>query len=161
MLRREPRVVTRTRSGFALHLDADERAAVSRLLGELRELVTDGEPNDPIVARLFPVARLDDPEQEEEYQRLMRDELVESRTAAIDRVREVLGAGSGRKVALDEATLGDLMQALNGARLVLGTLLDVHEDDDPSEDELTPEHGLYMYLSWMLDGCVAAAMSPG
>ena len=123
--------------------------------------MTDGEPGDPVVARLFPVARLDDAEQEAEYQRLMRDELVESRTAAIDRVCEVLGAGSGRKVALDEATLGDLMQALNGARLVLGTLLDVQEDDDPSEDELTPEHGLYMYLSWMLDGCVAAAMSPG
>ena len=66
-------------------------------------------------------------------------------------------AGTGRKVALDEASLSDLMQALNGVRLVLGTLLDVHEDDDPDEAELTPEYGLYAYLSWMLYGCVAAA----
>jgi hypothetical protein len=51
------------------------------------------------------------------------------------------------------------MQAVNGVRLVLGTLLDVTEDDDDVErDDLdaAPEYHLYGYLSWVLDASVRA-----
>ena len=130
---------------------------IARLLDELRSLLTD--PADPgLVRRLYPVVHPDDPERESEYQRLMRDELVTSRLAGIDIVTDVLGR-SGRKVTLDEAQLVAFMQAVNGVRLVLGTLLDVTEDDDlldRGDAETTPEYHLYGYLSWVLDSSVRA-----
>jgi uncharacterized protein DUF2017 len=140
-----------------LHLGKDERALVARLLDELRSLIT--EPADPeLVRRLYPVVHPDNPERESEYQRLMRDELIASRLAGIETVTEVLGR-SGRKVTLDEAQLLAFMQAVNGVRLVLGTLLDVTEDDELVERddvETTPEYHLYGYLSWVLDSSVRA-----
>jgi Domain of unknown function (DUF2017) len=149
--------VTRSGSGYVLHLGKDERALVARLLDELRSLIT--EPADPeLVRRLYPVVHPDNPERESEYQRLMRDELVASRLAGIDIVSEVLGR-SGRKVTLDEAQMLAFMQAVNGVRLVLGTLLDVTEDDELVERddaEITPEYHLYGYLSWVLDSSVRA-----
>jgi hypothetical protein len=140
-----------------LHLGKDERALVARLLDELRSLIT--EPADPeLVRRLYPVVHPDNPERESEYQRLMRDELIASRLAGIDIVSEVLGR-SGRKVTLDEAQMLAFMQAVNGVRLVLGTLLDVTEDDElvgRDDAETTPEYHLYGYLSWVLDSSVRA-----
>jgi len=149
--------VTRSGSGYVLHLGKDERALVARLLEELRSLLT--EPTDPaLVRRLYPVAPPDDPERESEYQRLTRDDLVASRLASIDLVTDVLDR-SGRKVTLDEAQMVAFMQAVNGVRLVLGTLLDVTEDDDLIEREdadTSPEYHLYGYLSWVLDSSVRA-----
>jgi len=156
---REPKLISRTRTGYALHLAAEERAVVSGLLDELRSLLTDGAADAAGLRRLFPVVHPEDPEAEAEYQRLTRDDLATSRVAAIDAVRAVLDGG-GRKVAFDEAGLLSLMQALNGVRLVLGTMLDVHEDEDEDEeptDAATPEFHLYAFLSWMLDACVRAA----
>jgi Domain of unknown function (DUF2017) len=153
----ERRPVTRSGAGYVLHLGRDERALVSRLLDELRALLT--EPADPVlVRRLFPTVHPDDPQREAEYQRLMRDELVTSRLEGIARVEEVLGR-SGRKVTLDEGQMLAFMQAVNGVRLVLGTVLDVGEDDDfiePDDLETVPEHHLYQYLSWLLDASVRA-----
>jgi hypothetical protein len=153
----EARPVTRSGSRYALHLGKDERALVSRLLDELRALLTDpGEPD--AVRRLFPVVHPDDPELEAEYQRLMRDELVRSRLAGIEAVEQVLGRG-GRKVVLEETELLAFVQAVNSVRLVLGTLLDLTEDDElePSEDLVaSPEYQPYGYLSWVLDGAVGA-----
>ena len=148
----------RGRNGYVLRIAPQERALVIRLLGELTELLSS--PNDqPATARLFPVVHPDDPDQEAEYQRLMRDELVTSRVAAIDTVLEVLGR-SGRKVTLDEAQLVAFMQSVNAVRLVLGTLLDVGEDDELSEDD-GPERHLYGYLSWVLDASVRALSGDG
>ena len=112
--------------------------------------------------RLFPVVHPDDPEREEEYQRLMRDELVTSRLAGIDAV----GGGpraAGRKVTLDEAELLAFMQAVNGVRLVLGTVLDVARTTTELADELVDvaEYQLYGYLSWILDAVGAGAMLAG
>ena len=149
----DPRLVTRSRHGYVLHLGVEERTVVSRLLDELRRLLR-SPAGAPGLARLFPVVHPDDREREDEYQRLMRDELVTSRLGAIDAVQRVL-AGSGRKVTLDEAQLTAFMQAVNAVRLVLGTVLDVGEDDEPSADD-SPEHHLYGYLSWLLDASVRA-----
>jgi Domain of unknown function (DUF2017) len=154
------RPVTRSGSGYVLHLGKDERALVTRLLEELRSLLT--EPAEPeLVRRLYPVVHPDDPEREAEYQRLMRDDLVASRLAGIDTVTKVLGR-SGRKVTLDEAQMFAFMQAVNGVRLVLGTLLDITEDDEDEVlvegegAETAPEYHLYGYLSWVLDASVRA-----
>ena len=156
-----PKVVTKSGSGYVLHLGRDERTLVARLLDELRVLLT--EPaSSSAVARLFPVVHPDKPELEAEYQRLMRDELVTSRLAGIDAISGVLER-PGRKVPLDDAEMNAFVQSVNSVRLVLGTVLEVTEDDeaDPPPDLVdSPEYQLYGYLSWVLDASVRA-MSGG
>ena len=123
-----PRAVSRSGSGYVLHLSRDERTVVVRLLGELRQMLQ--APTTPdALARLFPVVHPDEPAREAEYQRLMRDELVTSRLAGIDTVTAVLER-PGRKVQLDGDELLAFVQAVNSIRLVLGTVLDVTEDDE-------------------------------
>jgi hypothetical protein len=141
----------RGRNGYVLRIASPERALISRLLDELGELVTTPE-TPPTGARLFPVVHPDDAEHEAEYQRLMRDELV-----AIESVKGVLG-GSAKKLTFNDEQLTAFMQAVNGVRLVLGTILDVTEDDDfEALENHVPEYQLYSYLSWLLDSAVAAA----
>ena len=143
--------------GFSMRLNPEERSLVARLLDELAALLT--EPAEPAMTeRLFPVVHPDRPEQEAEYQRLMRDELVASRLAGIATVKEVLaGQGNGKKVTFSEDQLVAFMQALNSVRLVLGTLLGITEDEeDRPENVLVPEYQLYAYLSWVLDSAVHA-----
>jgi hypothetical protein len=150
-----PRIVTRAGGAFALHIGRDERALIVRLLEELRSMQADPAAADA-TTRLFPVVHPDDEEQEAEYQRLMRDELIQSRSAGIDTAVEVLSR-SGRKVALSEAELLAFVRAINSVRLVLGTILDVTEDDDldaPPELVDSAEYQLYGYLSYILDACV-------
>ena len=102
----------------------------------------------------------DDAEREAEYQRLMRDELVASRLAGIEVVKGVL-AGNAKKVTFTEEQLASFMQAVNGVRLVLGTILGVSEDDAVDDlEEHVPEYQLYAYLSWLLDSAVLAASTP-
>jgi Domain of unknown function (DUF2017) len=146
----------RGRHGYVLRVAPEERALIVRLLDELSELLT-SPAGQPATARLFPVVHPDDPEREAEYQRLMRDELIASRLAGIGAVRAVLG-GSAKKVSLTDEQMTSLMQAVNGVRLVLGTILNVTEDDDVVEiEDHVPEYQLYAYLSWLLDSAVIAA----
>lgn len=146
--------------GFVISIGAEEGALVRRLIGELRTMLTDPEPDNEsqvLLARLFPAAYLDDDEMEAEYQRLMRDELVQSKLASFDLVEQAL-ADDGS--AVDEAGVVALMQSLNSVRLVLGTMLGV--TDDPNIEEVSegledsPEYHLYTYLSWLLEWCVRA-----
>lgn len=147
--------VRRVGSGFVVALAADEARVIRRLLGELAELVSSDSPS-PLLERLFPVVHPDDPEQEAEYQRLMRPELVQSKLAAIESVTAALDGG-GR---FDEAGLIAFMQAVNSVRLVLGTMLGITEDDqDDDEEDLADspyEMQLYVYLSWLLEWSVRA-----
>src|SRR5215207_4587080 len=146
-----PKIVTRHGDGFTLHIGADERQVVARLLAELRGMQTDPDAAEA-VTRLFPVVHPNDPAEEQEWQRLMRDELVASRSAAIDTVVAVLER-PGRKVAVTAREMQAFIQAVNSIRLVLGTVLEVGEDEDESPPELleSPEYGLYGYLSFVLD----------
>jgi hypothetical protein len=160
LIRRLRSPVQRTRSGtYRLELDQPAREMVRRLLMEMRELLV-ADPADPRVRRLFPTAYHADPERDAEYQRLMREELVTSRLAAIDAVDEVLGGTE----AMSPSQANAFVQSLNALRLVLGTILDVDEVHDSSDlepgDPLLAEHHLYDFLSWLLDSAVRA-MSGG
>lgn len=144
---------------FIIDLGDEESALIQRLTGELRALLTDPEPDEGaqvLLARLFPVAYPDEDEMEAEYQRLMREELVQSKLSAFDIVDETLSSDGN----VDEGQLVAVMQSINSLRLVLGTMLGV--TDDPDADEVTPgledsaEYHLYGYLSWLLEWCVRA-----
>jgi len=162
-VRRRRSPVRESGNGFLIELGEDEAMLVTRLLDELRQLLTNPSPDSSerlLVVRLFPVAHPDDEEAEEEYQRLMRDELVQSKLEAIERVETVLTAERRSDRVVDELGLVAFMQSLNAIRLVLGTMLGV--TDDPSQDEVdeqlerSPEYHLYAYLSWLLEHCVRA-----
>ncbi len=143
-------------TSWDLHLPVDHRVVVVQLLGELRALLTDDAPS-PLLTRLFPPVYPDDEDKEAEYQRLMRDDLVTSRVAQLDLVSTLLQPDGPEQ--LDEAQVVALMQSLNAVRVVLGTMLDVGEDDDeeppPDADEQTSQaHELYAFLSWLLEWTV-------
>ncbi len=140
--------------GHVLHLGEDERALLSRLLGELREVVTEDDAG-AMARRLFPVVHPEHPEREAEYQRLMREELVASHLGALDSVDGVL-LRPGRTVTLDAAEMASFVQAVNSLRLVLGTALDVTEDDDIEQPgrRASSQFQLYAYLSWVLDSAI-------
>ena len=134
-------------------------------MAELRTLLL-GPNDDDRMRRLFPTAyhQQGDREMDDEYQRLMREDLVASRLVGLGVIDECLGAGKNR-VALTEAQLLAFVQALNGVRLVLGTMLDVSEEHDLDEIDddhpLVGEYHLYAFLSWVLDWCIRALQTPG
>ena len=144
--------------GWLLHFETEERELLIRLMGELRELLTGPEDN-PLIVRLFPEAYPDDEEKEAEYQRLMREELVESRLAAIDSVTETLGPDG--PALLSEGEIFSFLQSINAIRLVLGSMLGITDEEsaDDADERDTSEHHLYDFLSWILEWTVRS-LSP-
>lgn len=145
----------RKRSGVvALELPAEERAVVRELLEELRALLASG-PDEPRLRRLYPTAYPDDPVKEAEFRSMVHDELVASRLGALDLVVTTLDADE-----LDDEQLAAWLQAVNSLRLVLGTALDVSEEDDPWDvDPAAPgarSSILYGYLGYLLEEIVDA-----
>lgn len=160
MARKKSRLVFEpTARGFVVNLEREERDLVTRLVGELRELLLTNDPMaEPLLRRLFPPAyhRQGDAEADAEYQRLMREELVASRLTAIDEASRLLHSDA----PLDDAAMQGLLQSLNAVRLVLGTMLDVGEKHDPGDvsedDPMIGEHHLYQFLSFLLESAVQA-----
>lgn len=157
----KPPVYSETKKGVTrwhINLGDDERAVIMRMMGELRSLLTSDDDNpdapvSPLLQRLFPPAFLDDLEKEAEYQRLMREELVTRRLVQLDAVTSMLGPDGPEH--LDEGNVIALMQSVNAVRMVLGTLIDVGENDEIEPgDEGSAEHQLYGFLSWLLDWTV-------
>jgi Domain of unknown function (DUF2017) len=138
---------------FAIALGEHERERLTHLIDELRALLNETDATDPRMRRLFPTAYSTDPEADEEYQRFMQPELLESKMSALTAFE--------KSVSSDEVTEPELigfMQSINSVRLVLGTILDVSEgqmDIDP-DDPNVDGHILYDYLSGLLDDIVKA-----
>jgi hypothetical protein len=157
---RPARRVRRTRKGdFEVRLPDAERQLLVGLVGALRAALDGDVRAEPSLRRLFPPAYADpaDEEAEAEYQALVHDELLASRRAALD----VLEATATRD-RLDEPELLSWMKALNQLRLVLGTRLDVSEDDEPLADPADPAaplHEIYHYLGVLLEAVIDALES--
>jgi hypothetical protein len=146
--------VERTPAGdIRLHLADDERALLREVADELGSLL-DEAPDDPSLRRLFPTAH-DDEELEREYRELTRGQLDAGRERSIETLRET----AGRELLTPEEA-DAWLRALNDARLVLGTRLDITEDFDweafDASDPRAPEIALYAYLSWIQEQLVEA-----
>lgn len=143
------------KGGYRLRLPQEERALLATLPAQLREVM---QTDDPSLRRLFPPAYADDAEADDEYRRLMREELLEGKLAALRVVEE-----SAYAEHLTEEDLEGWLGALESLRLYLGTQLDVSEatyaeeldPDDPS----APALALYGYLSWLQEQAVEALSS--
>jgi hypothetical protein len=143
-------LVRRVRSGvYQINLSSVERDLLRDLPRQLKDLLV--ATDDPALRRLFPPAYIDDPEGEAEYRRLMGDDLLQGRQAALDTMAASIDA-----TELDEAQVTGWLSSLNDLRLVLGTQLDVQEDEAPMD---TPIHQLYDYLTMLEDAVIVALSS--
>lgn len=138
--------------GVRLRFHEGEILLLRELLDELEALLED--PDDPALRRLFPQAH-DDPDSEEQYRSLVRDQLVTGRSKALVLVRDTLG-----QEALDAEEADAWLRALNDLRLVLGTRIDVTEDLDYENIDVNEPRGrdlaVYGYLTWLQDQFVEA-----
>ncbi len=106
-----------------------------------------------MLRRLFPPAYANDPERDAEYRSMVGDDLLARRLEAVDVVESTIDA-----TRLSEEQLNGWMAAVNDLRLVLGTRLDVGEDDEPVDPD-HPEaafYGAYYWLGWLLSEVVDA-----
>lgn len=141
----------RTRHGrWQVRLAPRERQLLRELPGQVQQLIR---RNDPSVARLFPPAYGDDPEQEREYRRLVGDQLSEHHHQALAVLSQTADAAD-----LDDDQLGAWLGALNDLRLVLGTRLELTEDMAPimPGDVRAPAYAVYVFLSALQERIVTA-----
>jgi hypothetical protein len=138
---------------FDLRIGADERELLVRLMEDLQVALTD-DANDRNLRRLFPPTYGDDAVREAGFQMMTGEDLRNARVTAAATVAE-----SVRRDQLTEDETVALAQALNAVRLVLGTRLDIR-DDDPGrpkpDDPDAPAWHLYQYLSGLLSEVIDA-----
>ncbi len=147
---------SRKRDGtFKVSVGEDERALLAALPDQLETMLN---APGPEAQRLFPPAYAANKAFdgfEEEYQRLMREELVRRRIERLQTMRDSLEAST-----LTAEQLDAWVRALNDARLVLGTLLDVSEDTDPldvaPDAPDTHQRVVYVILSAIVSDAVDA-----
>ena len=152
-----PAPIERTETGdFLLRLGPEERGLLRRLSAELEELLA-AEPEDPSLRRIRPRA-YEDEEGEREFRSLMGAELESLRLENLRGLAETAG-----RDRLDAEELDHWLAALNDLRLVLGTRLDVTEDQfadgfDPSAPHAY-ELAVYAFLTWLQEAAIEAASS--
>ena len=175
-----------SRKGINLQLEDHERAVLAQLLGQLGQMVAPADPAqdadgsaDPLAAmvgidadaelpedaaeaRLFPDAYSDDPEAAGEFRRFTERRLREQRSERVERAAEALRDRSDGKAVLDDADQVSLLTVLNDLRLVLGTRLEIEEDDVdvdtlvPPDDPRRPLAELYLWITWLQAGLLTA-----
>ncbi|MBO0731191.1 MAG: DUF2017 family protein [Acidimicrobiaceae bacterium] len=147
-----PPIRRNRRGGYTINLSEPERQLLAALPGQLVELLS--APDDPALRRLFPPAYQEpgDEEHQAEYQRLMQEDLIERHREALDTL-----ARTAASTELSDGEMEAWLRSLNCLRLVIGTRLDVSEDDDPI-DTSTPERQVYLVLGW-LEECAVEAVA--
>jgi uncharacterized protein DUF2017 len=156
-LNEPPAPIERTADGaFVVRLGLEERALLRKLTAELEVLLA-AEPEDPSLRRLRPAA-YEDEDVEREYRALTGSELESLRQENLRALQETAG-----RERLEEGDLDHWLAALNDLRLVLGTRLDVTEDEFADGFDPTAPHAyelaVYAFLTWLQEAAVEAAAS--
>jgi len=133
------------------------------------------EPEDPVLARLFPTAYPDDEEAAAEFRRFtegrLRDGKAQAAIAVIDTLEEaglppeLSEDGLMIDVELDEATAETWMRSFTDLRLALATRLGVEEGDEevwyalPEDDPRSQAHDIYEWVGYLQETVVEALTS--
>jgi hypothetical protein len=139
-------------------LDRDEVDVLGIVMRDIAQVITEP-PNDDISGRLYPRAYLDPTadEAEEEFQGLVHDDLRSGRLAALATVSTTIDAAVERSesAATDAVELvlspdEDMLwlTALNDARLVIGTVLGVKDDEHEFAPD-DPRAELIVVYEWL------------
>jgi Domain of unknown function (DUF2017) len=120
-------------------------------------------PDDPALARLFPDAYPDDPEAAAEFRRYTQSDLGGERrrrtSVAVASLGRIPGGG---RLSLSEKEALAWLGALNDMRLVLGTRLEITEDDQEPGQDFGPDDPraayipVYYYLGYLQETLVEA-----
>ena len=135
-----------TRRGIAATFSDEEKVFLKDVLPLLAGIGEVGD--DPAATRLKVPVYLDDPDSNDEWWRLMGNDLDMARNADRDVFRRLV-EGDVVTVLSDEE--GDaLLRVINEARLTLGARLGVEVEEDHERIE---EHGRQVldYLGWILE----------
>jgi Domain of unknown function (DUF2017) len=140
---------------YQLKLSTDERGVLRHLAPQVREALA--EPEAPALRRLFPpaYAGADDKDKQEEYARLMQEDLVARHRDALEMLEQTADA-----TELTGEQLEAWGRAINAVRLVLGTILDVSEEDNSAIADL-PEYNLYEVLGYLQECAMDALLEDG
>lgn len=127
-------------------IDDTLRVLLRQVTEELRELLLLDEVDE--VRRLYPTAYPDDEELEQGYREMVHDQLLMQRLDGIDKVQASLDDES-----LSIETADHWMNTINQCRLVLGTRLDVGEEDGliDEDDPDAQAKVIYQVLSHILE----------
>jgi hypothetical protein len=134
---------------FGLNLTVEMRQFLVDLADSVEEVV---DQDIPETTRLFPTAYPHDPEKDAGYQVFARDQLIEQRKKAVAVLRKTVDDKT-----VTEEQLVQWLGVVNDARLVIGTHLDVSEDDELELDDPDFEMRLvYEQLGYLVDRMVKA-----
>ncbi len=130
------------------------------------------EPDDPVLARLFPTAYPDDEEAAGEFRRFTEGSLRDSKAQAAEQVIETLEEaglppqleddGLTVDVELDDAAAVVWMRAFTDIRLALATRLGVEEGEEdywlalPDEDPRAHVYDIYQWMGYLQETLVDA-----
>ena len=141
------RLFVATKGGaVGVRLDDTMRSLLRQVSEELREvLLVD---DDTQTRRLYPTAYPDDEELESGYQDMMHDQLLMQRLDGIDQLQATV---DDEEISLEVADAW--MSTINQVRLVLGTQLDVGENEVEidEDDPLATSHVVYQVLTHVLE----------
>lgn len=141
-----PVVRRRSDDRYDIVLDRRALAVLDDALDAISRLFED--PDEPMLARLRPVAYPDDPEREAGYRILAGEELRASQQQALSLLREVFAAATAT-----EEQLWSAIRALNTVRLVSGTMLGIETEDDGPPRDLSPDDPTFgMWALYDLSG---------
>ncbi len=148
------RLFIRDGDSVAVRVETTIRELVKQAVEELREVLLVDDADQ--VRRLYPTAYPDDAEAQERFSELVHDHLLMQR---LDDIDTVVGSIDAESIDLDTADAW--MSTINQVRLVLGTRLDVGEDDDPidPDDPDAQPRMLYQLFSYLLDELTDARTS--
>lgn len=105
------------------------------------------EPSDPAIARLFPVAYLDDQLAAEDFRRFTEPDLRNEKLDNLDLVLFLLDQPDA-EIKLNSEQVKAWLRALNDLRLVLGTRIGI-DDESINENLEDPGFHLYDYLTYL------------
>ena len=130
------------------------------------------EPEDPVLARLFPTAYPDDPEAAGDFRRFtegtLRDGKANAAIAVIDGLEdaglppELTEDGLVIDVELDEPTAETWLRSFTDIRLALATRLEVEEGDEdywaarPDDDPRGQAHDIDLWVGYLQETLVDA-----
>jgi hypothetical protein len=133
------------------------------------------EPEDPVLARLFPTAYRDDAEASAEFRRYteggLRDGKANAAISIIDGLEdaglppELSEEGLMIDIELDEPSAEVWMRSFTDLRLALATRLGVEEGDDevwaamPADDPRAQAHDIYDWVGYLQETLVGALSS--
>ena len=129
-------------------------------------------PEDPVLARLFPTAYVEDEEAAAEFRRFTEGTLREGKARAAGTIIDTLEEaglpdeldedGLTIDVEMDEATAQTWMRSFTDIRLALATRLGVEDGDEeywyslPDDDPRAQAHDIYEWVGWLQETLVGA-----